>query len=329
MNKPVATLALLVACSPTLTAQSTDVDLKWKKSHVVVTFNPVKFGKHSLAELPVGREWRMGMNTASTLATDVPLVGEGGLVAPGSYRVSISRAGDREFRLQVASTQLATAGSQAWFPAMLEDAKQTDELELNWRKGSIKKADAAAKKPDANKPDANEEETKPAPVDPIDGKHAQRATLRLLFGPYRLDMSIAMVGAKPAKVRGFKGDAFEWPAALFQGQLKKGHAIPILTLRTKGGSKSRPKVFNLLVNDKKAEFYPAMVAPTKSFGFAGVDGFNADDILRGTIVWSDSQRDVQFLQVSKIQVKNRQLKLSVAVGKRVASITVPIPEKKT
>jgi hypothetical protein len=264
----------------------------------------------------------------------VPLVGEGGLVAPGSYRVSISRAGDLEFRLQVASTQLATAGKQAWFPSTLEDAKQTDELELNWRKGSTKKADATAKKsnakkPSANEPDANEKEAKAAPVDPIDGKHAQRATLRLLFGPYRLDMPIAMIGAKPAKVRGFKGDAFEWPAALFQDQLKKGHAIPILTLAAKGGSKTRPKVFNLLVNDKKAEFYPAMVAPTKSFGFAGVDGFGADDILRGTIEWSDSQRDVQFLQVSKIQVKSGQLTLTVAVGKRVASITVPMPQKKT
>ena len=129
-------------------------------------------------------------------------------------------------------------------------------------------------------------------------------------------------------MRGFKGNAFEWPATLFQDQLRKSHAIPILTLRTKGSSKTRPKVFNLLVNDKKAEFYPAMVAPTASFGFAGVTGFDDADILRGTIEWSDSQSDVRFLQVSGIEVKNRELKLKVAVGKRIANITVPIPRDK-
>jgi len=331
MNKPLATLAVLVACSPALTAQRTDVDLKWRKSHVVVSFNPVKFGKHSLSELPVGREWRMGMNRASTLSTDVPLVGESGLVAPGSYRVSIRRAGELEFGLQVASTQLATAGSQAWFPTKIQDTKMVEKLALQWRKGSAKPKNAAAKKPNANEKGAEEgteKGTKAAAVDPIDGKHAQRATLSLSFGTYRLDMPIAMVGAKPARVRGFKGDAFEWPAALFQDQLRKSHAIPILTLRTKGSSKTSPKVFNLLVNEKKAEVYPAMVAPTASFGFAGVDGFNADDILRGTIQWSDSQSNVRFLQVSGIEVKNQQLKLKVAVGKRVANITVPMPRGK-
>ena len=202
MNKHLATLAVLVACSPALTAQRTDVDLKWHKSHVVVSFNPVKFGKHSLAELPVGGEWRMGMNTASTLSTDVPLVGESGLVAPGSYRVSIRRASEREFGLQVVSTQLATAGSQAWFPTKIQDAKKAEKLELEWRKGSTKPKNATAKKPNANEKGTDkdtEKGTKPVPVDAIDGKHAQRATLRLLFGAYRLDMPIAMVGAKPAK----------------------------------------------------------------------------------------------------------------------------------
>ena len=310
MNKSVLAITIIVACAPTLTAQ-TEVDLKWQKSHVVVKFNPVRFGKHSLAELPIGGKWRMGMNTASTIATDVPLVGDRGIVAPGSYRVSLGRKSKSEFGLQVASTQLATEGKQAYFSTTLEDAKITAKLELQWLKGSKGKKTAPAEKPGAD-----EKGTKAAPVDPIDGKHAQRATLRLAFGPYRLDMPIAMVAAKPAKVRGFKANSFEWPDALFQTQLQKGHAIPILTLRAKGGSKSRPKVFNLLINDEKAEFYPAMVAPTGSFGFAGVKGFDADDILRGTIEWSDSQRDARFLTVSGLAIKKRQLELTVAVGKR-------------
>lgn len=324
MNPRVATLAALVACcacSPMLTAQRTDVDFKWKKSQIVVSFNPVSFGKHSLEELPVGREWRMGMNTASTLSTDVPLVGATGVVAPGSYRVSIRRTSEREFGLQVASAELATSGSQAWFPTTLEDAKKVDKLELQWQKGTTKKSNASAKKSKANGGD-----TEAAPVDPVDGKHAQRATLRLSFGPYRLDMGIAMVGAKSAKVRGFKSDAFEWPAKLFQDQVTKGHVVPILTLRTKGSSKSPGTAFNLLIDDKKAEIYPAMIAPTGSFGFAGVNGFDAADILRGTIQWSDSKTEQPFLQVSGIDVKNKQLKLTVAVGKRVASITVPVPK---
>ena len=72
----------------------------------------------------------------------------------------------------------------------------------------------------------------------------------------------------------------------------------------------------------------SIAQPTDSFGFAGVSGFNADDILRGTIEWSDSQREARFLTVSDLAMKNGHIEFTIAVGKRVAKITVPAPKSK-
>jgi hypothetical protein len=317
-------------------AHSSEVPFKWLKQQVTVRFNPVRFGKHSLDELRVGQDWRMGMNNASQLETDLPLVGARGVVAPGSYRVNLLRGTAEEFGLQVAGSELATKGRSAYFPAPLAEGKQNDKLELSWLDGKAAKKAAmkAAKKTakEASK-EAGSDEAQPqtgtgtvaGPLDAVDGKHARRAILHLEFGPYWLDMPVTMIGAKSVKVRGYKADAFQWPAVLLADQLQKGQAIPVLGLSAQGGAKSAPRAFNLLITETEAQMLPAMQAPTEQRGFAGVKGFDGNEILRGEIKWADSDKDVGFAAISGITVKGKTLSLNLSCGKRVAAITVPMP----
>ncbi|MCA8956084.1 MAG: hypothetical protein KDC87_08415 [Planctomycetes bacterium] len=305
-----------------LPAQRVDLDFDWKKRKVTVSYGVARFGKHTLAELPTGSDWRMGMNLASTIATDLPLVGEAGIVAPGSYRVSLYRKTEKQLGLLVASSELATGGKAAYFPGALEDLpKPQEKLQLAF-------TDRVPANTPAGQPAATGKETKGVPTDPVDGKLAKRTALRLSFGPYRIDMPMVAIGSTKATVRGFTAEAFTWPGTLFDGQLAKGLSVPVLTLRAKGGSKTRPKVYNLLVDAKQARFLPAMTAPTDSFGFAGVKGFDAKQILAGSVQWRDAPQPVAALKVSEIKIVKGQLLLAVAVGKRIGAVTVPIPPAK-
>jgi hypothetical protein len=58
-------------------------------------------GRDMISQLPVGGTWRMGMNTETSLTTEVTLDFDGKTVAPGKYRLTAKRVAEDKWHLVV------------------------------------------------------------------------------------------------------------------------------------------------------------------------------------------------------------------------------------
>ena len=58
---------------PTGHAQRAKARCEWQDREVVLEYGAARLGKHSLEELPVGQEWRLGMNEASVLTLETSM----------------------------------------------------------------------------------------------------------------------------------------------------------------------------------------------------------------------------------------------------------------
>src|SRR5690606_6732183 len=89
------------------------------------------WGKHTLESLPVGQQWRLGNESATCWRTAVPLIQGDVLIAPGAYRVALSRRGEQSFTVDFASAAMAFGGNGTpGFAAKLVPGKHEVEKRL-------------------------------------------------------------------------------------------------------------------------------------------------------------------------------------------------------
>ena len=170
-----ASLLVFFLLIPPALAQRNSAKLSFTDREVTVEYGVARLGKHTIAELPVGQEWRMGMNEASVLRTQLPLVAGDVVVAPGSYRAKLVRKSEKEIVLRLdGGAQALGAKGDLDLPGELVDAKPSELLAIEWN---------------------------PAPVK--GKKDAEFATKLLVhFGPQQVSVPIKVIGARPAKLAG-------------------------------------------------------------------------------------------------------------------------------
>ena len=92
-------------------------------------------GRDMLSRLPVGRSWRMGMNAATTLTSEVTLEFGGEAVMPGTYKLTAKRVGDDDWHLIISndsgSTEVPLVSSSA------EEPVETLSIELEEKNATL------------------------------------------------------------------------------------------------------------------------------------------------------------------------------------------------
>lgn len=277
--------ALLLAQRPTPTFEH-------MKRSATIEFGAVPVGKHSIAELPVGETWRLGMNEASQIRLDLPLLAGDSIVAPGHYRVNLQRTGDTTCALMVNGSGLAMAATgDGRIDGNLGKAqKPVKKLDIQWRK----KGAAVAGN--------------------------QGAQIVVQFGPDEWVGDATAIGHKPITLPGWKAVLFLIPTA----RLEAGLPTPVATL-SRGDEN-----WNLVVAKDDVKLIPWMAAPTEQFGFGDVKGPEPARIASGTRTALEIKVEAprETLDLVSAKKEKGELRLEVAFGKEGAILTVPEPKPK-
>src|SRR5690606_15592805 len=112
-NMPTLTHAsvLLTLLASSLCAQRGRATLQHAGLESSIDHGQPLWGKHTLESLPVGQQWRLGNESATCWRTAVPLIQGDVLIAPGAYRVALSRRGEQSFTVDFASAAMAFGGN--------------------------------------------------------------------------------------------------------------------------------------------------------------------------------------------------------------------------
>lgn len=287
---PAPLLAFL--CCASLFAQRPTPTLEHMKRAATLEFGAVPVGKHSIAELASGQVWRLGMNEASTLRLDMPLLAGESMIAPGSYRVQLQRTGEAACSLLVngSGLALAEAGDGKIEGALGKAGKATKKLDIQWRK---KGAAAGGTQP---------------------------AQIVVQFGPDEWVGDMAAIGNKPIQLQGWKIVLFQVPIA----RLEAGTPTPVATF-TKGEEN-----WNLVVAKDDVRLVPWMTAPTEQFGFGEVKAPDAAKVVTGRIGKLEMKVDAPMEQLEHLSTRREgaDIHLSVGYGKERVSWIVPEPKAK-
>ncbi|MHC4078078.1 MAG: hypothetical protein ACYST0_06515, partial [Planctomycetota bacterium] len=255
---PATALLATALLAPNIAAQRDNVDLAWLKRKIVVSYGAVPVGKHGLHELAVGGTWRMGYNHASTLFTELPLLSGTSVVAPGGYRVNITRNGDQDLRWNIdgAGQALGESASVQFAGVLSELKKKNKKLQLTWVNATARKKDDSESKEKEKGKGKGKTKAKGK------SKAVRECALQVDFGEVRVSCPVTVVGATAHKVKGFAALGFSYPAKVLQERLKAGKGTPILSLTPKKPKKDAPRGYNLVITKDQASLVPFMAAPT-------------------------------------------------------------------
>jgi hypothetical protein len=292
----------LVLLTPFVAAQHEESDVEWQKRHAKLEYNAVPVGQHKLEELPVGQSWRMGMNGPSQLKTELALMVGDHVVPPGTYRVGIRRAADKDlsFMIEGGTQGEAPAGSPGEVLA----------------KGELKKPDKPTKKLEVTlKPDAKST----TPVQP--------AKVTVNYGDNQLVSALSLVGSSSKKAGAWTIDAFALPADVVEKRLADNKPTPLFAIKKESGDKKAPfHVWNVVVTKDSAEGWQAPVSPADAF--SGVNGLSAATMVKATSVkWEEAKDSKPFLELSKAELaKGKGALIVIQAGKQVCTIAIPEPK---
>jgi hypothetical protein len=288
----------LLSLTSAAEAQRAEARYEWQHREIVLEYGVARLGKHSLDELPVGGEWRLGNNTASTLSTAMPVLAGDAIVPPGAYRVKLVRSAEQAFAITVEGADQGKAGLNLAgdFKSM---GKPKDQLAITWSPSEAK----------------------------ADEKQNRAASLIVQFGTYQLTVPALLIGTHGTKVRGWDIDAFTFPAAEVEKRLDGGRAIPVAAFRRSGKhDRKEPDSFNLFVSKSSATLVPAMVAPTESFGFGEIAPPDAAWTRAGTVTWDKAEGNQTYLEIAGVELsKTRDFTCTIKVGGRSGKVTVKDP----
>lgn len=294
MNRTSLALLLSFTCSTPLLAQRPTPTFEWQKRSAVVEYGAVPLGKHTLAELPVGQSWRLGMNAASSLLLQMPALAGDAVIAPGHYRIQLQRSGETTGSLvaHAAGMALGSSGDVAVPGTLGKASKPTKKLTIDWAKNG-----AAAQ---GNQP----------------------VKLVVQYGEQEWQGGLELLGSKLSTVSGWKLAMFHWPAARL-GTLEQS-ALPLAVLSRGNGEEH----WNLLVGKGEAKLVPWLQMPEDQNGFAAVVPIDPKAILSGSLAVED-QAEGKPLAVAELlsaQLQKGEFALKVAYDQKILRITLPEPK---
>lgn len=280
-------------------AQRDDPSIEWQKRAVAIDYGVVPLGKHSLEELPLGTQWRMGMNAATTCRTELPLLLSGSAVPPGQYRLTMQRIDDDGCEVQFLGSKhpLGVAGDLALDGALGDAPKPTKQLVIEWRKGKV-------------------EDTQLLVVE-----------LLVAFGPNTWSAPLRLVGGSTQKLGGWQLTAFALPAAVV-GARKQARA-PIAVLQRGSGKKAER--WNVLLGGDDVRLMPWIEVPSTNNGFDEIPAPAGDRIVTGALAVEAAAADAPERALAELlsaDLTKGTLTLQFAAGKEVLTATFVEPAKK-
>lgn len=292
------TLLPAVLFATVAAAQRPTPTFEWQKRSTTIEYGAVPVGKHSLAELPVGQTWRMGMNEASSWQLTMPVLAGEQLLAPGAYRVQLQRSGESSCDLLAnGSGKALGGGADGKVGGKLGKAsKPAKKLDLAWAKGGAAVA--------GNQP----------------------AKLVLQFGDVEWQGEVTIVGNKPLTVPGWKLAVFTLPAALLAARDKT--AVPVAVL-SRGKDKDQEN-WNLVVGKDDAKLVPWMTKPTQNNGFGDIVAPDEKLTTTGKVesVEIKVPNELATAEPATATLVKGELVLEIGFAKEAIRITVPEPKGK-
>ncbi|MBL8755732.1 MAG: hypothetical protein JNK15_20720 [Planctomycetes bacterium] len=273
----------------TVSAQRPTPTIEWQKRTATIEFGAVPVGKHSLAELPVGQNWRLGNNEASVLRLDLPLLAGDSVVAPGAYRIGLERTAETKAALTIAGTGLAVLGTgDGRIDGVLGKAsKPSKKLDVQWRK----KGNSA------------------------DG--GQPVQIVVTFGPDEWVGEATLLGGEAFTAQANKGVVWTLPAAL----LASGKALPVGQL-VRGDDR-----WNIVAGKDEVKLVPTMRAPTEQFGFGAPVAPEASKVVAGKVGKLDAKVDAELATLDLLEARRQDgLMLAIGFAKERLSWTLPEPK---
>src|SRR5690606_6379572 len=256
------------------------------------------WGKHTLESLPVGQQWRLGNESATCWRTAVPLIQGDVLIAPGAYRVALSRRGEQSFTVDFASAAMAFGGNGTpGFAAKLVPGKHEVEKRLTLE---LRRTDGKGQNKNA-------------------GAAELPALLQIRFGPHRADAEFTVPGARELLASSrFRLIGWSLPSKLVEDRLAAGEGVPIATFVPVGKPRKQdPEVFNVVIRAQGAELIPGLRMPEDSFGFGDVAPPSPAWRQPAEVEWSDLAQPTERLEFAgKPGRKDKLLVLELRCGKR-------------
>lgn len=291
-------VAALSSAASTALAQRVPAKIEFQDRSAVIEYGAVRYGKHSIDELKPGTPWRMGSGEASVLKTEVPILSGDTVIAPGAYRVAVSRKEENGLYLNLSEAlrALSAAGDEDLKGTLTTD-KPNKELVVEWTSPAKGKGEKES---------------------------VRESTVRVQFGPSVLSVPLTIVGSHSLKVAGWTVDVFTIPAELLKKRMEKGVMTPVASLKSSKDAKKAAS-FNLLLGKDGASLVPAMEVPTDNFGFGPVSPPDQALIKKGKVEVAESKEQKATLEAGKVEKKGSDLSFLLAFGDQTATVVVPEP----
>ena len=286
--------AALLGLAANLPAQRPTPTFEWQKRTTTIDYGAVPTGKHTIAELPIGQTWRMGMNEASTWTLTMPVIAGEAVIAPGTYRINLERTDETHCAIVVNGSDKALGGgSEARVTGELgKAAKAGKKLEIEWEKHGAAVA--------GNQP----------------------ARIVLQYGEASWHGDTTIVGHKAAKLGAWQLAVFSLPQALVEARDKV--AVPVAALsRGKDG-----EGWNLVLGKDSARLVPWMEAPTEQFGFGAVVPPDTKATTTGSLTTAEIKVAKPYATVELLASALTKGEITVSLGVGQESLDVRVPEPK-
>jgi hypothetical protein len=291
-------LALVVAtvAAPAAVAQRAQGKFDWQGRTALFDCGVPRVGKHTIAEVEVGKTWRLGAGPSSILTTGAPLIADDKVVPPGAWRVQLLHSQAKQFDLLVEGAgRFVSNDDSTVFKGSFVDAKApTSKLEI-------------ALAPSGDQPD----------------KELRPLLFTATFGSPQVTVPFAIVGSVAKKASGATVDGFKLPAEWVAKQWKAGHPAPVATLTVAAPAKDAPKAFNVMLGENDVQLVGQDV-PSQN-AFAALDPHDKKWDRKGTVAWSDAPEAADHFVVDDVKFeKGKELRLTARLGKKKAEITIPL-----
>jgi hypothetical protein len=291
---PIALSVLALA----LPAQRSKPTLEWQKRTTTIDHGVVPLGKHTLAELEVGGQWRLGMNEASTWTLQMPILAGEAVLPPGQYRVMLQRLGEQRCAVVAQGSALALGGGRdlGVEGELAKAGKPAPKLAVEWVQDQGKAKDLLP------------------------------ARLGIRFGEHEWSGALTLVGGRTVKVGSWQLTAFALPAAAVAARDKA--PVPVAVLG-RGGDRAAD-AWNLVLDGDEARLVPWMVAPTDSFGFGEIQPPDAALTTTGKVHIADAAdaKDDAPLALRESALKKGVFELLFAAGRQTLAVSLPEPKGK-
>ncbi|MBL8754129.1 MAG: hypothetical protein JNK15_12585 [Planctomycetes bacterium] len=271
-------LSLPVAALP---AQKANATLVGKPPTLEIRYESLPVGEHSLAELGVGKKWRLGSShDASTLQTSTPLLAGDAWIAPGCYRVQLYRDSETSCSL--------------WPEGAEHALLQVEPIRIAGKLGTLPK-------PAAHLAIELRPQGQLAP-----GKLT--ADVELRFGADQWLGSVVVLGSEVVALPGAQLTTFRVPASrLGQGP------VPIATLQQNQGNQVAAR-WNVLWTSGKVRLVPWREPPATNFG--RIDPIDPGAVLecRVTSLPFVGDQPLEVLELREPTLERGELRWVVAFG---------------